>query len=83
MAFGIGPALTMAAVDALAAYGTEDLKQRYLAKLIGGEWMGTMELTEPQAGSDVGALRTKATRAATAATASPARRSSSPMASTT
>ena len=63
MAFGIGPALTMAAVDALAAYGTEDLKQRYLAKLIGGEWMGTMELTEPQAGSDVGALRTKATRA--------------------
>src|SRR5665647_943148 len=63
MAFGIGPALTMAAVDALHAYGTDELKQRYLAKLISGEWMGTMELTEPQAGSDVGALRTRAARA--------------------
>jgi alkylation response protein AidB-like acyl-CoA dehydrogenase len=63
MAFGIGPVLTMAAVDALAAYGADDLKQRYLGKLISGEWMGTMQLTEPQAGSDVGALRTKAERA--------------------
>src|SRR3974390_1875887 len=63
MAFGIGPALTMAAVDALSAYGSDALKQRYLAKLISGEWMGTMQLTEPQAGSDVGALRTKAERA--------------------
>ncbi|MFA6265046.1 MAG: acyl-CoA dehydrogenase [Pseudolabrys sp.] len=63
MAFGIGPVLTMAAVDALHAYGTDDLKQKYLAKLISGEWMGTMQLTEPQAGSDVGALRTKAERA--------------------
>src|SRR3990172_5064622 len=64
MAFGIGPALTMAAIDALHAYGTDELKGRYLAKLISGEWMGTMQLTEPQAGSDVGALRTRATRAA-------------------
>ncbi len=63
MAFGIGPVLTMAAVDALAAFGSDDLKQRYLEKLISGEWMGTMQLTEPQAGSDVGALRTRATRA--------------------
>src|SRR5476651_1616817 len=63
MAFGIGPALTMAAIDALAAYGSGDLKSRYLAQLISGEWMGTMQLTEPQAGSDVGALRTKAERA--------------------
>jgi acyl-CoA dehydrogenase len=63
MAFGIGPALTMAAIDALAAYGSHDLKARYLGKLISGEWMGTMQLTEPQAGSDVGALRTRATRA--------------------
>jgi alkylation response protein AidB-like acyl-CoA dehydrogenase len=62
MAFGIGPVLTMAAVDALAAHGKEDLKQRYLAKLVSGEWMGTMQLTEPQAGSDVGALRTRAER---------------------
>ena len=63
MAFGIGPALTMAAIDALSAYGSDDLKKAYLEKLISGEWMGTMQLTEPQAGSDVGALRTKATRA--------------------
>jgi alkylation response protein AidB-like acyl-CoA dehydrogenase len=63
MAFGIGPALTMAAIDALAAYGSHDLKVRYLGKLISGEWMGTMQLTEPQAGSDVGALRSKAERA--------------------
>jgi alkylation response protein AidB-like acyl-CoA dehydrogenase len=63
MAFGIGPVLTMAAVDALAAYGTDDLKQAYLGKLVSGEWMGTMQLTEPQAGSDVGALRTRAERA--------------------
>jgi acyl-CoA dehydrogenase len=63
MAFGIGPVLTMAAVDALHAYGSDDLKQRYLEKLISGEWMGTMQLTEPQAGSDVGALRTRAARA--------------------
>src|SRR4029077_12265533 len=62
MAFGIGPVLTMAAVDALAAYGSDELKQRYLGKLISGEWMGTMQLTEPQAGSDVGALRAKAER---------------------
>ncbi len=63
MAFGIGPVLTMAAVDALAAYGSDALKKQYLAKLISGEWMGTMQLTEPQAGSDVGALRCKAERA--------------------
>jgi len=64
MAFGIGPVLTMAAIDALAAYGASDLKEQYLRKLVTGEWMGTMQLTEPQAGSDVGALRTKAERAA-------------------
>src|ERR1051325_3512711 len=64
MAFGIGPILTMAAIDALYAYGTDALKQQYLGKLVTGEWMGTMQLTEPQAGSDVGALRTKAERAA-------------------
>jgi len=64
MAFGIGPVLTMAAIDALHAYGSAALKQEYLGKLISGEWMGTMQLTEPQAGSDVGALRSKAERAA-------------------
>src|SRR5882672_7249373 len=63
MAFGIGPVLTMGAAEALAAYGSDELKRTYLTKLVTGEWMGTMQLTEPQAGSDVGALRTKAERA--------------------
>jgi alkylation response protein AidB-like acyl-CoA dehydrogenase len=63
MAFSIGPLLTMAAIDALAHHGSEALKQLYLPRLVSGEWMGTMQLTEPQAGSDVGALRTKAERA--------------------
>jgi 3-(methylsulfanyl)propanoyl-CoA dehydrogenase len=60
MAFGLGPLLTMSAVEALSQHGAEPLKAAYLPKLISGEWMGTMVLTEPQAGSDVGALRTKA-----------------------
>jgi alkylation response protein AidB-like acyl-CoA dehydrogenase len=63
MAFGIGPVLTMGAVEALAAHGSDELKRVYLPKLISGEWTGSMQLTEPQAGSDVGALRTKAERA--------------------
>jgi acyl-CoA dehydrogenase len=64
MAFGLGPVLTMAAINALALHGGEELKRAYLPKLVSGEWMGTMQLTEPQAGSDVGALRTRAERAA-------------------
>src|SRR5271165_3445292 len=63
MAFGLGPFLTMAGVDALLAHGSDELKRVYLRKLVSGEWMGTMQLTEPQAGSDVGALRTRAQRA--------------------
>jgi 3-(methylsulfanyl)propanoyl-CoA dehydrogenase len=63
MAFGIGPLLTMAGVEALVHHGSDALKRTYLPKLVSGEWMGTMQLTEPQAGSDVGALRTKAERA--------------------
>ena len=63
MAFGIGPALTMAGINTLARYGTDALKATYLPKLVSGEWTGTMLLTEPQAGSDVGALRTRAERA--------------------
>lgn len=62
MAFGIGPVLTMGAVEALAVHGSEALKRVYLPKLVSGEWTGSMQLTEPQAGSDVGALRTKAER---------------------
>jgi acyl-CoA dehydrogenase len=64
MAFGIGPVLTMGAIEALDKHGAEPLKQKYLEKLTTGAWMGTMQLTEPQAGSDVGALRSKAERAA-------------------
>jgi acyl-CoA dehydrogenase len=63
MAFGIAPVLTMGAIDALTAHGSDALKRAYLPKLVSGEWTGTMQLTEPQAGSDVGALRTKAERA--------------------
>ena len=61
-AFAVGPTLTMAGIDALSAHGSDDLKKIYLAKLISGEWTGTMQLTEPQAGSDVGLLRTRAER---------------------
>ena len=63
LAFGLGPVLTMAGVDALVVHGSDELKRAYLPKLVSGEWMGTMQLTEPQAGSDVGALRTRAERA--------------------
>jgi len=64
LAFSLGPLLTVAAVDALHAHGSDALKRAYLTKLVSGEWAGTMQLTEPQAGSDVGALRTRAERAA-------------------
>lgn len=60
MAFGIGPTLTMGAVEALDKHASQTLKAKYLAKLVSGEWMGTMNLTEPQAGSDLAALRTRA-----------------------
>ena len=60
MAFGIGPTLTMGAVEALEKHASEALKAKYLTKLVSGEWMGTMNLTEPQAGSDLAALRARA-----------------------
>jgi acyl-CoA dehydrogenase len=63
MAFGLCPLLTLSAIEALDAHGSDELKKIYLAKLVSGEWTGTMQLTEPQAGSDVGALRTRADRA--------------------
>jgi acyl-CoA dehydrogenase len=63
MAFAVGPLLTIAAIDALHAHGSEELKRIYLEKMVTGEWTGTMQLTEPQAGSDVGALCTRAERA--------------------
>ena len=63
VAFGLCPLLTLSAIEALDAHGSAELKHIYLPKLVSGEWPGTMQLTEPQAGSDVGALRTRAERA--------------------
>jgi acyl-CoA dehydrogenase len=63
IAFGLCPLLTLSAIEALDAHGSEQLKKIYLEKLVTGEWTGTMQLTEPQAGSDVGALRSRAERA--------------------
>ena len=62
MAFAIGPTLTIGAIEALEKHGSADLKETYLEKLTSGEWMGTMNLTEPQAGSDLGALKSRAER---------------------
>src|SRR3979411_715156 len=63
IAFGLCPLLTLSAIEALDAPGSDELKRIYLEKLVTGEWTGTMQLTESQAGSDVGALRTRAERA--------------------
>ena len=60
MAFALCPMLTYGAVEALLAHGTDEQKRIYLPKLVAGDWTGTMNLTEPQAGSDVGALTTRA-----------------------
>jgi alkylation response protein AidB-like acyl-CoA dehydrogenase len=60
MSFGLLPMLTLGAIEAIEQHGAPDQKQLYLAKLVSGEWTGTMNLTEPQAGSDLGALNTKA-----------------------
>jgi alkylation response protein AidB-like acyl-CoA dehydrogenase len=60
MAFSLIMMLTPGAVEALQHHGSEELKRQWLPKLVTGEWSGTMNLTEPQAGSDVGALKTKA-----------------------
>ncbi len=59
-AWGLGPLLTQGAIEALHAHGTQEQKSLFLPKLISGEWSGTMNLTEPHAGSDVGALKAKA-----------------------
>ncbi|MFN3387612.1 MAG: acyl-CoA dehydrogenase [Allosphingosinicella sp.] len=60
MAFSLIMMLTPGAVEALRHHGSEDLQRQWLPRLISGEWSGTMNLTEPQAGSDVGALKTRA-----------------------
>lgn len=61
LAFSLLPMLTVGTVEALRHHGTAEQQARYLPRLVSGEWSGTMNLTEPQAGSDVGALRTSAT----------------------
>jgi 3-(methylsulfanyl)propanoyl-CoA dehydrogenase len=64
MAFSLAPLLTQGAIEALLGYGSDEQKQQWLPKMVSGEWAGTMNLTEPQAGSDVGALTTKAVKRA-------------------
>lgn len=59
-AWSLGPILTMGAVELLSTHGSEDQKATFLPKLVSGAWTGTMNLTEPQAGSDLGALKTRA-----------------------
>ncbi|WP_353133955.1 acyl-CoA dehydrogenase [Limnohabitans sp.] len=60
MSFALCPMLTDGAIEALLTAGSDELKATYLHKLISGEWTGTMNLTEPQAGSDLAAVRTRA-----------------------
>ena len=60
MAFALCPLLTQGAIEAILLNGSDALKQTYLPKMVSGEWTGTMNLTEPQAGSDLAAVRTKA-----------------------
>ena len=62
MAFALLPMLTVGAIEALEHHGSAGQQQLFLPRLVSGEWSGTMNLTEPQAGSDVGALRTTAMR---------------------
>ena len=60
MAFALCPMLTQGAIEAVEAHGSEAIRQTYLAKMVSGEWTGTMNLTEPQAGSDLSAVRSRA-----------------------
>ena len=64
MAFELCPMLTGGAIEAIELNGSDALKQIYLPKMVSGEWTGTMNLTEPQAGSDLAAVRAKAVRQA-------------------
>ena len=63
MALAMAPLLTQGAIDAILHHGSEEQREKYLLKMVSGEWTGSMNLTEPDAGSDVGALRTKAVKA--------------------
>jgi alkylation response protein AidB-like acyl-CoA dehydrogenase len=62
MAFALCPLLTQGAIELLLAHGSPEKKTRYLPKMVSGAWNGTMNLTEPQAGSDLARVRTKAER---------------------
>ena len=59
VSFGLFPALSHGAVNAINFHGSDELKQTYLPKMVSGEWTGVMCLTEPQAGSDLGLIRTR------------------------
>lgn len=59
--FALNPLLTSGAIEAIKAHATEELKQAYLPSMVSGQWSGAMDLTEPQAGSDLSAIRTRAT----------------------
>ena len=60
MAFTVCTLLTQGAIDALLHHGSEEQQERYLPRMVSGQWTGTMNMTEPEAGSDVGALRCRA-----------------------
>ena len=60
MAFSLCPMLTNGAIESIKLRGTDEQKAAYLPKMVSGEWTGTMNLTEPQAGSDLAAVRTRA-----------------------
>ncbi|WP_439873114.1 acyl-CoA dehydrogenase [Rhizobium leguminosarum] len=62
MAFALAPTLTMGAIEAVSTHGSVALKAKYLEKMVSGEWTGTMNLTEPHAGSDLGVLKARAER---------------------
>jgi 3-(methylthio)propanoyl-CoA dehydrogenase len=66
MSWALCPLLNFGAIELLAAHGSPEQRALYLAKMVSGEWTGTMNLTEPQAGSDLGALRTRAVPASDA-----------------
>ena len=60
LAFSLCPLLTQGAIESIAHHGSDELKQTYLPKMVSGEWTGSMNLTEPDAGSDLAAVKTKA-----------------------
>ncbi len=62
LGFALGPMLTIGAIEALNAHASDALKEKYLSKMVSGEWMGSMNLTEPGHGTDLGGMKTRAER---------------------